>query len=121
MTFAWEDFLSFALDSVTRQAEPGLEEASYRSAISRAYYGVWGEAEEWRKTHQRAQANTPGPHEKTILTFNQSNDEKVFRNHLKALKGLRVKADYKSATVAFSHAESACEQAQKAQAELRAL
>lgn len=119
MSFQWEDYQSLSEDLLTGEVEPGLEEATYRTAISRAFYGVYHEADAWRQSKNRPLANYGGSQEKVIFTFCENAEEQAVKAHLTALKVLRKRADYKAdAVIDYGRAEAACLQAEAARAKI---
>lgn len=98
MSFNWLEYLDLA-DSLEKDpAVPGPREASLRSAISRAYYAIYGSALRFAKKEPRApQLFGDGrDHRELINYFQGSTDsgrQKV-GGKLDRLYANRIKADY---------------------------
>ncbi len=98
MPFDWENFISLADQLVNRS---DADEAAYRSAISRAYYGVFGKIKIYvSATHKIKQSPGDAIHQKIIETLKQSEDSQEFSlgNSLSQLRASRNEADYDSHT-----------------------
>jgi uncharacterized protein (UPF0332 family) len=98
MPFRWSDYLALAQDLIRRS-----DEAALRSAISRAYYAVFGTAEETlamkgirlKRTRRRKKLNSHEAVWHTYRSDSRKNWQKIGTDGDR-LKRDRVKADYKA-------------------------
>lgn len=103
MNFNWEEFLNVARDltaNATSQTSLQKREGMRRSAVSRAYYAVFGTALKF------LQANYPahplpahGEIRQSVIDFFAFSDDETFREIAKLLRRLRQRrneADYKT-------------------------
>jgi len=97
MSFNWVDFLALADTLVRDPSSPGPEEASLRSAISRAYYAAFCSARNFaRDSENLALEHTARDHQLVRYHFQGASDRthrKIGLN-LNRLRNNRNKADY---------------------------
>jgi hypothetical protein len=119
MPFAWADFLPVA-ESLSKSGD----EASLRAAVSRAYYGVFGEAREKAEGERGEEFSADRVHESVANYYDGSGDtaRMLFAANLRRLKGSRVRADYRrNRGVDQKFAEQALTDARQLLADLSAL
>jgi uncharacterized protein (UPF0332 family) len=99
MSFDWGDYIKLAEKLQNETNKNSIEEAYYRSIISRSYYGVFcisrikAGLEFYRP---RPRTGDPGVHEKVISYYKNSNipEEKLIGKFLDDLRRDRNDADY---------------------------
>src|ERR1035441_7912099 len=95
MPFDWRDFLPLA-----RSLAGQPDEASLRSAVSRAYYSAYGVAEERRLADniQLVPLNQAGLHKRLWATYGQHSDSRRQQIGIdgQRLHGRRIRADYRA-------------------------
>ena len=93
MAFDWHEFLVFAeeLENTSK------DEAALRSAVSRAYYAAFNQAERFLRQREIEIRNTENSHEAVWNAFERHKDRtwKAVYNSGDALKRKRVLADYR--------------------------
>jgi uncharacterized protein (UPF0332 family) len=96
-SFDWSHYLRLA-DGLSQQPEAvGPEEASYRAAISRAYYGAFCAARNYARDHDgTVVTSSVGDHLNIINHFRRSSEKsrKKIGIMLDTLRDRRNKADY---------------------------
>lgn len=97
MSFDWTDYLKLA-ESLTRDPiAPGPEEASLRTAISRAYYAAYRSALNLAAARgEISPAGTAGDHGLVIIHFQRATDpaRQKIGARLSRLRSNRNQADY---------------------------
>ncbi len=97
MSFNWADYLSLAEALFKTPNTPGPDEASFRSAISRAYYAAFCNARNFARDREGLNLpQTAKDYQLVIAHFQGSQDptrRKIARN-LRRLRDHRNKADY---------------------------
>ena len=99
MSFDWKDYIKLAEKLQEEPDKNSIEEAYYRSIISRSYYGVFcisrikAGLESYRP---RPRTGDPGVHEKVISYYKNSNrpEKKLVGKFLDDLRRERNDADY---------------------------
>jgi len=109
--FDWQDFINLVQELIYKH-KTNYDEALYRTIISRAYYGIFKQVEDYLKPNvslpdKDDEGNRLGSHERVIdFLRNHSNSQvKRFGKKLNELKKLRRKADY-TATEKISRVEA---------------
>jgi uncharacterized protein (UPF0332 family) len=99
MNFDWKDYIKLAEKLKNEPNKNSIEEAYYRSIISRSYYGVFCISSikaglEFYRPHPHT--GDPGVHEKVINYYKDSRipEEKLLGNLLDELRKYRNDADY---------------------------
>ena len=77
MSFNWADYLELAKNLQASPAIPGPEEASLRSATSRAYYAVYQLAMEFAKAENYAPYHTGDDHQGLVRYFRESGTDQA--------------------------------------------
>jgi len=98
--FDWEDFINLAYELI-QEHNTNYDEALYRTIISRAYYGIFKQVEDYLKLrvslpNSDYRGRKLGSHERVIFFLQTHKNPKVkeFGDILEDLKRLRHKADY---------------------------
>ncbi|MEM3473740.1 MAG: DNA-binding protein [archaeon] len=99
MSFDWKDYIKLSDKLYNEVNKAPIEEAYYRSLVSRGYYGVFcllrikADLEFYKP---RPHTSDPGVHQKVIAYYKNSNklEEKEAGNLLDKLRKMRNKADY---------------------------
>jgi len=108
MSFDWSDYLTLA-DALSRQpTSPGPEEASLRSAISRAYYAAFGAARNFvRDRGEILLTREASDHEIVINHYRRSTDRnrREIGKTLRYMRDKRNDADYED-TISKPDAEA---------------
>lgn len=99
MSFNWIDYLTLAENLAKDPSLPGPKEASFRAAISRAYYGAFCTARNFAETNENPPVFRTGKttdHKLIIEHFSKSSDpaRKKIGANLDRLRSDRNKADY---------------------------
>lgn len=96
MTFEWKLFNRLASDFISNHRLTGLEEAYFRTAISRSYYSVFCPARDYLQNHDGAQLPRKNIHKFVREEYQKSPDRirQAIGENLKRLHGERVRADY---------------------------
>ncbi|HEX5484251.1 MAG TPA: hypothetical protein VFZ08_16660 [Terriglobia bacterium] len=96
MAFDWHDFLSLA-----QQLAGGADEASKRTAISRAYYGVFNLAFARAQSSGCRHPGREGYHQWCWRKYSETPDPSCRKLGIDGSRmlALRVKADYKAAQI----------------------
>jgi len=99
MSFDWPYYLDVAKELTEQKKDtlPGLQEARYRAAISRAYYAVFGRARHYlRHVDRIEEPSNEGTHYHVIDIFKKSKDEdrKLIGILLDGMRKDRNAADY---------------------------
>ena len=92
MPFAWRDFLPFA-----QQLQQASDEVSLRTAVSRAYYAVYGTAKARLAADGiRLVSNVRGSHRQVWVTYKKHHDQRRKQIGVQGerLHRRRVRADY---------------------------
>lgn len=91
MSFSWMDYLNLAARLL-----PGIDEADRRTAISRAYYAVFNQADAWLQLKRPLTVTNRGRHEQVWSEFKSGSAaaQQVALDG-ERLKQRRVKADYR--------------------------
>lgn len=98
--FNWEDFIKFSEELLTKKP-PKYEEALYRTIISRAYYGVFKQIEDFfkdNKLEELLDKSATGSHNKIVKFLREHDDYEIsnFGAELDLLKRRRIIADYRA-------------------------
>lgn len=97
MTFVWREYLAVA-EALTQTPLPGTSEAARcRSAVSRAYYVVYGEARTHAQDHEGLQLSTTGDaHQQLRLHYQTgpTSRHRTIGTRLHQLRRVRNQADY---------------------------
>ena len=104
MSFHWGEFLVLASSLREKPHSPGPQEASLRTAISRAYYAAFCSARNFARDYEGlALTNTGQDHFRVISHFQSANDSKYQKigAALDRLRMNRGKADYGDAVDAL--------------------
>lgn len=103
MNFNWEEFLNVArnlAEGAVSQTAPQKREAMRRSAISRAYYAVFGCALTFLQANDAAHPlPAHGEIHQSVIDFFAFSDDETFREIAKLLRRLRQRrneADYQT-------------------------
>ena len=93
MPFEWTHFISCAEDLSKKS-----DEASWRSSISRAYYGAFGKIRIYCSAKYSIRTSGDSVHQKIIQILKESEDQLEFSlgNTLSQLRDSRNEADYDS-------------------------
>ena len=93
MPFEWTDFISCAKDLGSKS-----DEASWRSSISRAYYGAFGKIKIYCVGKYRLSISGDSVHQKVIQKLKESDDRREYSlgNTLSSLRTKRNDADYEA-------------------------
>jgi uncharacterized protein (UPF0332 family) len=93
MPFNWTDFISCAKDLSLKS-----DEASWRSSISRAYYGAFGKIKIYCSGKYKVSISGESVHQKVIQRLKESDDSREYSlgNTLSLLRISRNDADYES-------------------------
>ncbi len=96
--FNWEDFIKLSEELLTKKPSE-YEEALYRTIISRVYYGVFKQVEDFfkdNKLEKLLDKSATGSHNKIIKFLMNYNDKEIseFGQGLYTLKDSRIAADY---------------------------
>ena len=97
MSFNWTDYHRLAKALQSDPESPGPEEASLRSAISRAYYATFCTARNFAETNDSFKPTNTGADHDLMKCHFQSSKDRVRRrigNGLERLYDYRGKADY---------------------------
>ena len=97
MSFAWADYVEVAEALVVAGATKApKEEAYWRASVSRAYYGAFCTAREFRENRGDSFGTTERIHEAVILAFRNSTSayEKKIGAGLDSIRASRRKAVY---------------------------
>ncbi len=98
MSFNWADYKTLA-ENLHNNPDTAIDEASHRSAISRAYYAAFHVTKQKMVDKYKYYPGLSGDTHKELLEFlrkrkaTNSNFEEVW-NNLKSLKSQRISADY---------------------------
>ena len=121
MSFDWKLYVQLAEELITLHQTGGLQEACLRSALSRAYYGVFCTA----RNHLKGRGINIPPVDthkfvrKEYLTSSDKKDMEI-GEHLKRLWKYRKDADYEdSADICVARAKEAIELAKRTLAKLK--
>jgi len=98
--FNWEDFIKLSQELISN-LNTQYNEALYRTIISRAYYGVFKQVEDFLKDNvpeRDTRGRKLGSHDKYIEFLKNHTSEEVrkFGSLLANLKRYRLKADYRA-------------------------
>ncbi|MGB9873690.1 MAG: HEPN domain-containing protein [Hydrogenobacter sp.] len=98
--FNWGDFIKFSEELLTKKPQK-YEEALYRTIISRAYYGVFKQVEDFFKNNKLEELldkSATGSHQRIIEFLKNHNDKEIskFGEDLDLLRRRRIKADYRA-------------------------
>ncbi|MGC9101421.1 MAG: HEPN domain-containing protein [Caldisericum sp.] len=98
--FNWEDFIKLSEELLTKKPSK-YEEALYRTIISRAYYGVFKQVEDFfedNKLEELLDKSVKGSHNKIIKFLREHDDHEIsnFGEDLDLLRRRRIKADYRA-------------------------
>lgn len=108
MSFDWKSYVDLSDELINHQRTPGLKEAYFRTAMSRAYYGVYGIACNFIVTRgipSRTQITHWFIRNEYISSNNET--ERQIGHNLKRLWRRRIDADYEAkATINASEATS---------------
>lgn len=114
MTFRWADYLTLSQKLVAAPLD-GLEEATFRCAISRSYYAAFCTARDWAQEHDQLKlTRSAADHGDVERHFRFSNDRERQKigNWLKRLYSSRATADYDTnVVISPSSANAAVEEA----------
>ena len=96
MSFSWNDFLILA-EKLANHPDPTVDEASFRTATSRAYYAAFNESKDYA-VRKLGFAPTKGPdvHKLLRITFENSGMTEIAHS-LDRLREWRNACDYDSA------------------------
>jgi uncharacterized protein (UPF0332 family) len=96
MSFDWPDYLALARSLSGDADVTPSEEARLRSALSRAYYGVYGSARAVAKLHGYTPQRFETSHQTLIRYFKESPDRarKSIGLNLERMQKNRERADY---------------------------
>jgi uncharacterized protein (UPF0332 family) len=97
MSFHWSEYLSLAQELLRVSLPSSLHEASFRSAMSRAYYAAFGQARNYLISTERIVIpRGTNIHQYVIDTFEMSNEpaHQVIGHLLHHLRSTRNAADY---------------------------
>ena len=97
MSFNWADFLMLANALVRNPNSPGPEEASLRSAISRAYYAAFHVARDFGRDRGEFTPTGTGQDHWLVMNYFRSSPDRIHRKiglDLDRLYGNRTSADY---------------------------
>ena len=121
MSFDWKLYIQLADELIARQETPNLQEAYFRSAISRSYYGVFCIA---RNLLVKKGFNVPrkDTHKFVREKYHESQDniERAIGTNLSRLLLERKSADYDDGpTIDINRAKTAQQMAQRTMETLR--
>lgn len=117
--FDWKDFIDLAKELLFK-CDTTYKEANYRTVISRCYYGIFKQVEDYLESlgiplpEEDRTGRKLGLHEKKIYFLQTHKDSNVrrFGDKLDRLKRLRKKADYTAnISVTISEAKEAVKEA----------
>jgi len=96
MSFCWKDYIDLSHTLISSSKNNTLEKAYLRTAVSRAYYGIFCIARNYLRDKRNIQIPSLSTHEFVINKFKYSNDlkETLIGNYLGSLRDERNKADY---------------------------
>ncbi|WP_013334752.1 HEPN domain-containing protein [Gloeothece verrucosa] len=98
MTFNWEDYLTLANKLSEETLTSAIQEAQFRSAISRAYYAAFNQAKTFLENTDKILIPRVNIHKYVINQFQNSPDRRRQKigNRLLVLRTYRNQADYDS-------------------------
>ena len=117
--FDWRDFIAFAQELIAGH-NTTYNEALYRTVISRCYYGIFKQVEDFLDSlnvslpNMDSRGRKLGSHEKRIYFLQDHDNSEVrrFGDKLNNLKRQRKKADYRAnECINHSQAEKAIQEA----------
>ncbi len=97
MSFNWSDFLALAVSLQQNPTVPGPQEASLRTAISRAYYAAFRSARDFAETQEGFAPTHSGQDHWLVRQHYQNRADTIHRKigtNLGRLYDNRRKADY---------------------------
>ncbi|ACK73741.1 conserved hypothetical protein (plasmid) [Gloeothece citriformis PCC 7424] len=96
MTFNWEDYLTLATELFGESSTSSIQEARFRSAISRAYYAAFNQARIFLESRDKVIIPSVNVHKYVISQFQTSLDNRRHKigNCLLVLRVYRNQADY---------------------------